>query len=85
MSKMVLWGGEKDGWEVTLSSKDRPDVFFAVPHGDESKITACKSNRAKLELRDSLARLAYKFDPEQSTDDRFRMVRCPELDRVTQK
>lgn len=83
--KMILFGGEKDGWETEISPLDRPDVFYVVPYGNENQIAACKSNRAKLELRDKLAVLAYRFDPEHSTADRFIMRRAPELDRVTQR
>ena len=37
---------------------------------------------AKRELHDRLARLAYKFSPECSTEGRFRMMRTPALDKV---
>jgi hypothetical protein len=84
-STMILVGGAKDGWETEISPQDRPDVFYVVPYEDEAKISACKSPRAKLEMRDRLARLAYRFDPDQSSANRFLMRRTPELDRVTQR
>lgn len=82
--KMELWAGEKDGWETEMSPDDRPKVFYAVPHADEPKIGACKSTRAKLEMRDKLAILAYEFDPQRSSETRYLMVRRPALDRVPQ-
>lgn len=84
MAKMVLMGGEKDGWDCDISSDTRPDVFYAVPNTDEEKIKKTKGTDAKHQLRDQLAVLAYKFDPVSSTGDRFRMNRCQELDKVRQ-
>jgi hypothetical protein len=83
-TKMILWGGEKDGWETEISPADRPDVFYVVPHSDEHRLQGLKSNQARLELRAELAVLAYKYDPEhlQSTSYRFIMTRTPALDRV---
>lgn len=83
-SKVVLYGGEWDGWEDEMSAEDRPDVYYAVPRADEGKLGCVKSNRERLELHDKLAVLAYKFDSKKSSANRFRMYRTPELDRVTQ-
>lgn len=88
MAKMQLFGGEKDGMgqdgELSISSKDRPDVFYAVPNLDEDKIKKTRGNDAKREMRDRLAILAYKFDPTDSDDKRYKMKRAPELDKVRQ-
>lgn len=81
---MQLFNGEKDGWSAEVSLDARPDVFYAVPNLDEDLIKKTRSTHAKSELRDKLAVLAYKFDPDRSTAKHFRMVRCPELDRVRQ-
>jgi len=84
--KMVLVFGEKDGHgqdgELTVSPEDRPDVFYAVPNLDEDKITKTKGNDAKRELHDKLACLAYQFDPEASSPERFVMKRNASLDKV---
>ena len=80
--KMVLFGGEKDGWETEISAEDVPKVFYVVPHEDEGKVSACKSKTAKLEMRDKLARLAYRYEPSLSSPHRFQMNRAPELDRI---
>lgn len=86
MPKMILFGGEKDGHgqdgELTVSAKDRPDVFYAVPNLDEEKVTKTKGKDAKLVVRDKLACLAYEFDEESSSKDRFVMVRNAKLDKV---
>ncbi len=84
MPKMQLFGGEKDGWDTTVSLDGRPEVFYAVPNLDEDKIKKTRGNNAKTELRDRLAILAYKFDPDTSTANHFKMRRAPELDRVRQ-
>lgn len=84
MPKMQLMGGEKDGWDDTVSLDGRPDVFYAVPNLDEDRIKKTKGAAAKEELRDRLAVLAYKFDPVISTANHFKMCRAPELDRVRQ-
>ena len=83
MPIMECVGGEKDGYELKISASDRPDVFFATPNLDEEKIRNTKGNDAKRELRDRLAVLAYQFDPAVSTEERFRMRRCPELDKIS--
>jgi hypothetical protein len=80
---MVLFGGERDGWDTEIDPAYRPDVYYVVPHEDQNKIDACKSSVAKREMCDRLAVLAYEFDPEQSTLTRFVMVRRPQRDRVT--
>jgi len=83
MAVMVLVGGELDGKDFKkISAASRPEVFYAVPALDEGKIRNAKGNVAKSELRQRLSVLAYKYDPEKSTKDRFHMVRCPELDKV---
>ena len=79
---MTLFGGEKDGLELSLSDDDAPDLYFALPNADEDKIKKTRGNEAKRELRDKLATLAYKFDPHSSTQDRYVMRRRPELDKV---
>lgn len=84
MPKMQMFGGEKDGWSMPVSSDGRPDIFYVVPNLDEDQIKKLRSQKAKEELRDKLAILAYKFDPDRSTANHFRMYRCPELDRVRQ-
>lgn len=83
MARMSLNGGEKDGWETQISEDSRPDVFYAVPNLDEDQIKKARGE-AKRELRDRLAILAYKFDPDTSTGGHFKMRRCPELDKVHQ-
>jgi hypothetical protein len=87
MPKMVLVGGEKDGLgqdgELSLSAKDRPNVFYAVPNVDDEKIRNAKGNQYKHELRDKLAVLAYQYDPYTSTTDVFYMDRTPALDKVS--
>lgn len=84
MSKMILFGGEKDGLEVPVLPSKRPDVFYAVPNLDDEKIRKIKGDRAKVELREKLAILAYQYDAEQSTRTHFKMMRRPDLDRVRQ-
>lgn len=83
--KIVLYGGEKDGWEDDIDPADRPDVYYMIPYADEGKLSCIKSNRERLELRDKLATLAYRYDPARSSANRFRMYRAPELDRVPQR
>jgi hypothetical protein len=84
--KMVLTGGEKDGLgqngELLVEETDRPEVFYAVPNLDEDKIKKTRGLNAKHEMRDKLAVLAYKFDPDKSTSSRSLMRRAPELDKV---
>lgn len=84
MAKMQLFGGEKDGWDTTISPSSRPDVYYAVPNLDEDLVKKVRKAEAKQELREKLAVLAYKFDPDTSSTNHFKMVRCPELDRVSQ-
>ena len=88
MAKMILHGGEKDGLgqdgELTISAKDCPRIFYAVPNLDDEKIRQQKGNDAKRELRDKLAILAYEFDKDSSTDQTFVMRRRPHLDKVRQ-
>jgi hypothetical protein len=88
MAKMVLAGGEKDGYgidgELTISAAHRPKVFYAVPNLDEDKIKKVHGKQAKLELRDRLAVLAYEFDETASSTERFVMVRNAKLDKVRQ-
>lgn len=84
MPRMSLMGGEKDGWETTVSEDGRPDVFYVVPNLDEELIKKAKGHNAKLELRDKLAVVAYKFNKDESTATHFKMYRAPELDRVRQ-
>jgi hypothetical protein len=85
-SKMVLHGGEKDGYgqdgELFIRVEDCPTVFYAVPNIDEERIRATHGTDAKRELRDKLAILAYEFDGEASTDDCLVMRRNPKLDKV---
>jgi hypothetical protein len=83
MSKIrfVLVNGEKDGYERELSPDQIPQIFYAVPNLDETKIANTKNNDAKRELRDKLAVLAYRYDALSSTPDCFRMIRTPELDK----
>ena len=80
---IVCMGGEKDGLELTLPDDLRPDVYYALPNLDEEKVTKIRGAKAKHELRDRLSRLAYRFDPDSSTEDRRVMRRTPELDRVS--
>lgn len=82
--KMVLLMGEKDGDSLELPPTDVPQIFYAVPNLDDQKIADTKGNDAKIELRDKLAVLAYKYDPVRSNPDVFVMVRTPELDKVSQ-
>lgn len=82
MTKMVMFGGEKDGLEVPITATARPDVFYAVPNLDDEKVKRARGERAKQELRERLSVLAYKFDPEKSSGNRYRMYRAPALDRV---
>lgn len=86
MPKMVLYGGEKDGLgingELIVSADSRPDVFHAVPNLDEDRIKKAKGDTAKTELRNRLAVLAYRYDPERSTANHFKFYRAPELDKV---
>lgn len=86
--KMVLFGGEKDGYgqngELMVEEDARPEVFYAVPNLDEDKIKKVRGLSAKVELRDRLAVLAYKFDSDKSTSNRALMMRAPELDKVHQ-
>lgn len=88
MPRMELYGGEKDGYgrdgELTIPASSRPDVFYVVPNLDEDKLKLAKTKQAKIDLRDKLAVLAYKFDPDLSSANHFRMNRCPELDKVSQ-
>lgn len=85
MAKMVLYGGEKDGYGLNgeLDIKSHPQVFYAVPNHDEERIKRTAGKQAKIEMRNKLSVLAYEFDPERSTYDRFIMVRNPELDKVS--
>jgi hypothetical protein len=87
-SKMVLYGGEKDGYgqdgELSLSADDCPNVFYAVPNIDEERIRATHGTDAKRELRDKLAVLAYEFDGEASTSEMFVMRRNAKLDKIHQ-
>lgn len=84
MPKLQLFGGEKDGWDSTVSIDGRPEVFYAVPNLDEDRIKKTRGTQAKQELRDKLAVLAYKFDPDISSANHFKMRRAPELDKVRQ-
>jgi hypothetical protein len=85
-TKMILCGGEKDGHgqdgELTISAEDRPDVFYAVPNLDEDRIKKTRGNAAKRDLHDKLACLAYEFDAEASSDERFVMKRNAGLDKI---
>lgn len=81
--KIVLMGGEKDGLEVLITGR-RPDVFYAVPNLDDEKVRKVKGERARAELREKLATLAYSFSTQdQSSKTRIRMYRDPARDRVT--
>lgn len=82
--KMVLMGGEKDGLDFHLNPADIPQVFYAVPSPGEIEIARTRGVDAKRETRDRLAVLAYRYHPESSTTEVFRMVRTPELDKMTQ-
>lgn len=78
--KMVLFGGEKDGLEIPITPTARPDVYYAVPNLDDEKIKRCRGEKAKAELKAKLSILAYRFDPERSSGNRWRMYRAAELD-----
>lgn len=84
MAKMVLFGGEKDGYGMNgeLNTDECPQVFYAVPNLDEDKIKKTRGAEAKKELREKLSVLAYEFSEDASTADRFVMVRNADLDRV---
>lgn len=82
MGTMVLYLGEKDGYELRISAAECPHLYYAVPNQDEEKIRNTHGNNAKRELRDRLGRLAYEFDDKASTSERFVMCRKPELDKI---
>lgn len=83
--KMVLFAGEKDGQEINFDSRHLPEVWYVVPYTDEPKIAAAKSVQVKSELREKLAVLAYRHDPDHplNSAERYIMVRCPSKDRVS--
>lgn len=87
MAKMVLFGGEKDGYgmngELNVTPEDCPEVFYAVPNADEDRIKKTKGAEAKRELREKLSVLAYQLSEDASTPERFVMVRNADLDRVS--
>jgi len=83
MPIMVLFGGERDGEEIKGVS-GHPDVYYAVPNADESRIKIVRGKAAQTELRNRLSRLAYRYSGEASTESRFVMVRAAELDKVSQ-
>lgn len=80
MATMILLGGEKDGTEIKVSNS-HPDVFYAVPNADESRIKVVRG-RLKAELQTQLSVLAYRFDATRSTPTRYVMCRAPELDKA---
>ena len=82
MPILICVGGEKDGLEVDVAAKDRPDVYYALPNLDEEKLRKERNVSARQKLREQLAVLAYRYDPEHSSKDRFQMVRSPDLDRA---
>jgi hypothetical protein len=82
MPKMQLMLGEKDGLDIPIRAEYRPDIFYAVPNDDDEKIRKTKGTNAKQEMRDKLARLAYEYDPDTSTNEVFRMVRVPSKDKA---
>ena len=85
MSQIQLFGGERDGTVLKLSAKvGRPDVYYAIPNADEALIKDAKEAAAKVEMRQKLSRIAYKFEKaitKSGVDVEYQYIRTPELDK----
>lgn len=82
MPQIQLFQGEHDG-DVIKITIDRPDIFYAVPSEAEEKIKAAIGAKAKLDLRQKLSTMAYKFDKVINRTGiglEYQYVRSPELD-----
>ena len=85
MSQIQLFGGERDGTVLKLSAKvGRPDVYYAIPNADEALIKDAKEAAAKVEMRQKLSRIAYKFEKaitKSGVGVEYQYIRTPELDK----
>ena len=88
MPTIQLFGGERDGTVLKLSAKvGRPDVYYAIPNADEALIKDAKEAAAKVEMRQKLSRIAYRFEKAVTKSGigvEYQYVRCPELDKDEQ-
>lgn len=85
MPQIQLMGGERDGTVLKLSAKvGRPDVYYAIPNADEALIKDAKEAAAKVEMRQKLSRIAYRFEKAVTKSGigvEYQYVRCPEMDK----
>ena len=88
MAQIQLMGGERDGTVLKISAKvGRPDVYYAIPNADEALIKDAKEAAAKVEMRQKLSRIAYRFEKAVTKSGigvEYQYVRTPELDKDEQ-
>lgn len=86
MPTIQLFGGERDGTVLKLSAKvGRPDVYYAIPNADEALIKDTAEAAAKVEMRQKLSRIAYRFEKavtKSSVGVEYQYIRCPEMDKA---
>jgi hypothetical protein len=85
MPHIALYGGEQDGQLIPdASTKERPEIYYAVPLVDDDKVKAVRGQQKKNQLREKLGVLAYKFDKEvmrEGIGKEYVYVRAPQLDK----
>ena len=85
MPQIQLFYGERDGTVLKLSAKvGRPDVYYAIPNADEALIKDTQDATAKVEMRQKLSRIAYKFHKAVTKSGigvEYQYTRCPEMDK----
>lgn len=85
MPHIHLMGGEQDGQLIPdVNDKTRPEIYYAVPLADDSKLKSVQGQRKRDALRQRLGVLAYKFEKEnlrEGIGKEFVYVRAPQLDK----
>lgn len=84
MPHIALFGGEQDGQLIPDVPKERPEIYYAVPLVDDSKLKEVRGQQKKNQLREKLGVLAYRFEKEimrEGIGKEFVYVRAPQLDK----
>lgn len=85
MPHIALYGGEQDGQLIPdANEKDRPEVYYAVPLADDSKLKEVRGQQKKNQLREKLGTLAYKYEKRVMREGiglELVYVRAPQLDK----
>lgn len=85
MPHIALYGGEQDGQLIPdANPKSRPDVYYAVPLLEDSRLKEIRGQLKKNQFREKHGVLAYKFDKEVMREGiglEYQYIRAPKLDK----